>query len=181
MGHTDIMDNWNTVRSLVKRSWFKRAASWSIGISPRLSSNRIGRLLQERRFEELDAFLQTRDASRIKSLRVYAAANQEQAAAALRMTVIVNVSIPVIFLTLTTQVSDGRFWERVWGLYEGETNVIAVWATALSLTFLLLALLLISGASRLGDARDMRHLIDLHAAERGIYFGLEDSDEFQSQ
>lgn len=33
---------------------------------------------------------------------------------------------------------------------------------------------------QLSNARDIRHLIDLHAAERGIYFGLEDTDPLPS-
>ena len=53
-------------------------------------------------------------------------------------------------------------------------TVISPWALAL------LLLILIYSISCLNQARDIRHLIDLFAAERGIYFGLEDMSDLQS-
>ena len=96
------------------------------------------------------------------------------------MTAIVNVSIPVIFVTIATQVSDGAFWDKVVNIYADIPNGIDLLVWALLLTLAALCVLLGMGASRLGEARDIRHIIDLHAAERGIYFGLEDTDDMQS-
>ncbi|MEL6686078.1 MAG: hypothetical protein AAFP97_00480 [Pseudomonadota bacterium] len=137
--------------------------------------------MTEKNYEKVQSFLNDRSPERVKALRVYALTNQEQASAALRMTIVINVSIPVIFMTLSTQISDGRFWDSVWDLYASAPGGIAIILSTLIAALVVLFIILVWGASRLGEARDIRHLIDLYAAERGIYFGLEDADTFQSE
>jgi hypothetical protein len=44
---------------------------------------------------------------------------------------------------------------------------------------IVLMLLTSYALANLGQARDLRHLLDIYAAERGIYFGLEDMDDLQ--
>lgn len=136
--------------------------------------------MAEGRYDRLSRYLESRDSPRIKALRVYASTNLEQVAAALRMTVIINVSVPVIFMTVTTQISDGRFWDILWELYAGDPGAITIIIGTLIIALLALLAILIWGTIRLGEARDVRHLIDLYAAERGIFFGLEDTVEMQS-
>ena len=45
---------------------------------------------------------------------------------------------------------------------------------------MLLFLVLVYALASLNQARDIRHLIDLFAADRGVYFGLEDSSDLSS-
>jgi hypothetical protein len=129
----------------------------------------------------LAALLDQRTSGRVKALRTYAAINMEQAAAAMRMTIIVNVSIPIIIVTILSQISSGQLWNNLWSTYSDEPYgwlaIAAPTIVALSCLIIILAI----GATRLGQARDIRHLIDLFAADRGIYFGLDDTDSLHSQ
>lgn len=105
----------------------------------------------------------------------------EQAAAAMRMTIIVNVSIPIIIVTILSQISSGQLWNNLWSTYSDEPYGWLAIAVPLVTSLSILILVLAVGATRLGQARDIRHLIDLIAADRGIYFGLDDTDTLHSQ
>lgn len=154
--------------------------TWVSGVSPRLGRNRLTRLMSLPAAGPLAALLDQRPIERIKALRTYAAINLEQASAALRMTVVVNVSIPVIVVAILSQISSGQIWAGMWAFYSEDPYQ---WlALAIPVAFALTALIIIMavGATRLGQARDIRHLIDLFAADRGIYFGLDDMDDLQA-
>ncbi|WP_298918603.1 hypothetical protein [uncultured Algimonas sp.] len=177
---TSPRDDWNGLLDLFGAGRLRRAMKWSFGFSPRLSRRRIAHLQDTGGAVAVSTLLARRDAACIKALRTYAAVNHEQAAAALRITAIVNVSIPVIVLTLATQMSDGAFWADIMSVYSATPLGWVVPVALLSGLLLATSILLGSGAARLGEARDLRHLIELHAAERGIYFGLEDEDDMPS-
>jgi len=173
-------DDWTVIIGLFHRSEWRRHLGWISGVSPRMRARRIKALFDLPAAGPLAALLDQRNDRRIKALRTYAAINMEQAAAALRMTVIVNVSIPVIILTILSQTTSGRFWTDVLAIVSDDSSgLLALIATFLTV-IILLFFFIGAGAKRLGTARDIRHLIDLLAADRGIYFGLDDTDDLQS-
>jgi hypothetical protein len=148
-----------------------------------MRARRVLDLKAGRGAKALDAFLSKRSRGRVKALRTYALVNQEQAAAALRMTVIANATIPIAFVTVLTQISDGQIWasatlwDGVRDLYVEDPVFFGFLAAVCLLSFFVLFWLLAYSATRMGQARDVRHCIDLHVAERGVFFGLEDEAE----
>jgi len=173
-------EDWAQIQSLFPRSGGRRMLTWVSGVSPRLGRHRLSRLLALPATGPLAALLDQRDIGRIKALRTYAAINLEQASAALRMTIIVNVSIPVIIIAILSQVSSGQVWADLWSFYTEEAYQWLALAVPLVLALITVLIVLASGATQLGQARDIRHLIDLFAADRGIYFGLDDMDDLQA-
>ncbi|GLQ19875.1 hypothetical protein GCM10007854_08300 [Algimonas porphyrae] len=137
-------------------------------------------LLQRSGAGNLDRLLADRSLSRIKTLRTFAVVNQEQASAAFRITVVANVTIPVVIITVLNLIFPGSpadMFRSLFALNEGGT--VFVWLLVVAYLSLLAGGLGF-GIANLSNARDIRHLIDLHAAERGIFFGLEDEDALQS-
>lgn len=173
-------EDWQSLHDIFAKARGNKVMGWSSGMSPRLHRNRLSRLLGSARARSISDFLKLRSDNRVKALRTYAAINMEQASSALRLTVIINVSIPIIFLTIFNQVFPGALNE----LFTGPDKFIreSLWFVAFifALSFSALIIILAYGTARLSEARDIRHLIDLAAAERGIYFGLEDMDDMQS-
>lgn len=174
-------EDWAQIQSLFPRFGGRHALKWVGGISPRLGQHRLTRLLALPATGPLAALLEQRSSQRVKALRTYAAINMEQAAAALRMTVIVNVSIPVIIVAILSQISSGEIWAAYWSLYTGDGVRWIALVAPIIIALAILMMILATGATRLGQARDIRHLIDLIAADRGIYFGLDDADNLLPQ
>ncbi|MGB3455792.1 MAG: hypothetical protein WBG08_04395 [Litorimonas sp.] len=179
MEETSAIDDWAELCRLARAKLSRRMRGWSFGTSPRLGRNRVARMLADPGMKAVQAALDRTSDARLKTLRAYAVVNQEQAAAALRMTAIANVSVPVVLVTVVTQVTDGRIWTDLFALYSQEPDAVLVMGSAVLLSVLGVLLIMAIGATRLGEARDLRHLIDLNAADRGIHFGLED-DPLQS-
>lgn len=173
-------DDWTYIQSLLPRFVGLSSLKWVGGVSPRLGRDRLGRLLALRAAAPLAALFDQRSSKRVKALRTYAAVNMEQASAALRMTIVVNVSIPVIIVAVLSQISSGKIWASYWSLFADSTLEQIAFAAPAVIALLILMIILGLGASRLGQARDIRHLIDLLAAERGIYFGMDDMDDSQA-
>lgn len=175
------IEDWTAIQPLFPRFGGRAFFKWLGGVSPRLRRDRLSRLLVHPAAGSIAALLDQRSAHRVKALRTYAAVNMEQASAALRMTIIVNVSIPVIIITILSQISSGQIWEIYWSLYEGDPIQGVGLVTPILIAVAMLMWIIGLGATRLGQARDMRHLIDLFAADRGIYFGLDDTDDLSPQ
>lgn len=173
-------EDWAYIQSLFPRFDIATALKWTAWISPRLGRGRLTRLFALPSAAAIAALLDQRSTERVKALRTYAAVNMEQASAALRMTIVVNVSIPVIIVAILSQISSGKIWASYWALYDGSAAQWITLATPVIISLFLLMTVLALGASQLGQARDIRHLIDLLAAERGIYFGMDDMDDSQA-
>lgn len=175
------VEDWTEIQSMFPRSGGRRILRWLGGVSPRLGRHRLTRLLALPAAGPLAEMLEQRSPARIKALRTYAAINMEQASAALRMTIVVNVSIPVIIVAVLSQVSSGKIWADMWSFYAEDAAQWLAFAIPMTMAFITLVIILAVGATRLGQARDIRHLIDLIAADRGIYFGLDDTDTLHSE
>lgn len=183
MTETTAREDWDEIQALFPASKGITRKSFENGMSSRLSAKRMQRLMGGKSAQKLDAMLSERGLERVKALRTFASINHEQALAAFRITVVTNVSIPVILLTVMNIIAPNLLEElreliNMVAHVSFQTQlapalfltVVALW-TALFLTYAVLCL---------GQAREIRHLIDLHAAERGVYFGLEDMDEGNS-
>ena len=183
MTETTAREDWDEIQALFPARKGIRRQSFENGMSSRLSGKRMKRLMGSDSAQKLDALLSERGLERVKALRTFASINHEQALAAFRITVVTNVSIPVILLTVMNILAPNLL-DSLRNLFNIIANVsfqtqlapvlflsvVALW-TATFLTYAVLCL---------GQAREIRHLIDLHAAERGVYFGLEDMDEGSS-
>lgn len=145
-----------------------------------MHGNRIGDLLDSHGAAQLALLLDQRDDARVKALRTFAAINHEQAVAAFRLTLIVNVSVPVLILTLLNQAFPGLLGRLYTASRQAGELSFWIQLNVLLTALALLLLILIYSISCLNQARDIRHLIDLFAAERSIYFGLEDMSDLQS-
>jgi hypothetical protein len=167
-------DDWAQIQAMFPRSGGRRIFTWLSGV------HRLTRLLSLPAAGPLAALLDQRPIERIKALRTYAAINLEQASAALRMTVVVNVSIPVIVVAILSQISSGQIWNDMWAFYSKDAYQWLALAIPVAFALTVLVFIMALGATQLGQARDIRHLIDLFAADRGIYFGLDDMDDLQA-
>ncbi|MEM7730647.1 MAG: hypothetical protein AAF311_15500 [Pseudomonadota bacterium] len=169
------LEDWTALLALPCDGMWRRIRAWTYSASsPRMRTARVPDLMTGKGAVALDAFLAARSRARVKALRTYAIVNQEQAAAALRMTTIANVSVPAVFITAASQISSGSIWNDLWRFYTRDPDAAVALAILSGVSLLVLAWLLAYSATRMGQARDLRHRIDLHAAGRGIYFGLED-------
>lgn len=180
MEQNSVEKDWETVQSLFPARKSFTSHSWAFGVSSRLGRKRIAKLQQAKSSQALGDFLSSCDSARIKALRTYAAINLEQTIAAFRITIIVNVSIPLLFFTIVNQLFPGT----IRGVYAAafQEGGMTAWVqlNVLLTAFIALVIILLFAVASLNQARDIRHLIDLIAAERGIYFGLEDVSDLQS-
>ncbi|GGX62444.1 hypothetical protein GCM10011309_10520 [Litorimonas cladophorae] len=174
-----VMQDWAEIEALFPtRGALRPSKSWTNGISTRAGVGRLSRMLDNRGAGPLAAKLDQMDDARVKALRTIAAVNLEQAAQGFRVSLVANVTVPVLILTILNQLTEqgiGHFLKSAYGeaaLY----GLIAGFLTTVLLVGLMIAFTLAS----LNQARDIRHIIDLQAAERGIYFGLEDAGDMTS-
>jgi len=175
---TMVTDDWAKIESLfpakkaLRPSW-----AWFNGMSTRLKAGRIARLMKDDALGALAAILDQCDDDRVKALRSYAAINLEQVQSAFRFTMVANVSAPIIFLTLLNQFAQGGLGALLYRFHQNEREVVLPILYGGSLAALMLLFVAFYALAHLNRARDIRHLIDLMAAERGIFFGLEDSSD----
>ena len=143
----------------------------SFGISGRLATNRLSRLLHTRPARALLRRLEGMDPDALKALRIHAALNEEQARAAFRTTMVANISAPLIGLAVVNQSFPG--WLSDLMDRPGAADTVLAFAV---LSVLTIALIVFFSLSASNHARDLRHLIDIGAARRGVFFGAEDAD-----
>lgn len=177
---TTAREDWNTIQSMFPAKKAITRLSYANGMSSRLSRKRMKRMMSGVSATNLEKFLQSRDLERVKALRTFASVNHEQALAAFRLSTVINVSLPVILLTMINILTPSLLDEirSISNLFTDaplQTRIIL--PIMLILAFIATFGVLIYGLLSLGQAREIRHLIDLHAAERGVYFGLEDSED----
>jgi len=171
---TTVADDWKEIEALfpakkaLRLSW-----AWFNGVSTRLKDGRISRLMKEDEVGALAAILDQCDDRRLKALRSYAAINLEQVQSAFRLTMIVNISAPIIFLTLLNQFIQGGLGALLYRFHQNERDNILAIAFGGGVGALMLLIVAFYALAHLNRARDIRHLMELMAAERGIFFGLD--------
>lgn len=172
-----IFDLWEEIASLFKaRHGIKFQDAFLTGMSSRVSAKRLSKLRGTKQAKTLLNMLSDLPKEAVKALRTFAAINQEQAVASFRMTMVGNVTIPIGILAILHQILPKGLGATIVDLYDDEHALL--WLIVISLiTTALVVIVAVYALANLNQARDIRHLIDLHAAERGIYFGLEDMDD----
>ena len=170
-----ISSKWDEIVGLFKaRTAFQPSKFWMSGLSSRLGSKRLSRLRTTKRALRLESLLNAASNRDVKALRTFAAVNQEQATAAFRLTMVNNITWPVGFLAIIHQFSPNGLG----GLLQNSFKTDFLFLSVLGATVIVCVIgVALFALANLSQARDIRHLIDLHAAERGIYFGLEDMEE----
>ncbi len=171
-------EDWQHIAELFKASSAMRPSqAWFNGVSTRLDFKRVEKMQSTKRAKALKAYLGGLSNQRIKTLRTYAAINQEQTLAAFRVTLLGNVSVPILLLTFANQITDGGITAIFKRLHENDPMFFYALLGGTMGAVAAIALIAIYALANLNQARDVRHLLDLTAAERGIYFGLEDMDD----
>ena len=175
------VQDWEKIQSLFPaRTAMRPSKAWLNGISTRLAGDRVSRLLDRPNSGHLAAILDQFSDERLKALRTYAVVNLEQAVSAFRITIVGNFSIPIIMLSVAHQLTDGGVRKLFEFIHQGEFVAIIFMIVFGIFMLMLLFLVLVYALASLNQARDIRHLIDLFAADRGVYFGLEDSSDLSS-
>lgn len=172
--------DWDTVQAFFPVRKTSPRFLWNYGLSSRMHRYRLRKLLSGKGAGQLANLLRERSDRRIKALRTFAAVNHEQATAAFRITVVINVTIPVLFLTVLNILTPGSVPEFIASLYADDPDVLSFLIVFTSVVLCLGLFVIGFSVASLGYARDIRHLIDLFAAERGIYFGLEEAGDLHS-
>jgi hypothetical protein len=177
---TSVASDWAEIEALFPVGWAMRPnKAWTNGISTRAGHGRLSRMLNNPGAGPLAAKLDQMNDAKIKALRTYAAVNLEQAAYGFRATAVANITIPALVLTISSQLASGSLGKFIFGVYDSR----AAWVGFLSTTafvIIMIVLLMSYALAAFNQARDIRHIIDLRAAERGIYFGLEDIDDLHA-
>ncbi|QYJ01131.1 hypothetical protein KUV46_01755 [Thalassovita mediterranea] len=149
--------------------------SWMSGLSVGTGPKRLERLTGSKGAAQLMPKLERLSDRELVIFRTYARINLEQAEAAMRLSLIANITIPVGFLVILNQFFPGTVLELV--EYAGpEAMLVGVGLAA----GLLLILIWYSYAG-VFQARDISHLAAIAAAKRGAGVsdqeGSGDSDE----
>jgi|GEM_PF-3383947 len=152
-----IFTNLSSVR--VRSNWF------TTGMSSRIGPQRVQALLKDKRTHALDAIIKRNSADDIARLISIARVNHEQAQAAFRITILLNVTIIIGGLLLSNQIVPG--W--IVNIVNGEDRGMR----AGLLTFLI-SIPFVAGSiatyswGGVASARDLLHLLELRLS------GMED-------
>jgi len=178
---TSAAQDWEKIQALFPaRRAMRPNKAWYNGLSTRLGRDRLTNLLSTPSAGHLAAILDQCSDERLKALRTYAAINLEQATSAFRVTMIGNVTTPIILLSIAHQLTDGGVGKIFELIHQGDVSVMFGMVFAFIFLGLIIFFVLVYALACLNQARDIRHLIDLFAADRGVYFGLEDSGDLSS-
>lgn len=172
-----LMDDWARIqaafpaRSAVRFGWV-----FFNGLSTRVGSKRLTRMMTGDGPNRLRAIINSVSDERIKALRVVADVNHEQTSSAFKLTMVANVSAPLAFLAVLHQLIPGGL-SQIWSTFQSDDKFFIHWNIGVATAAGIMLLFVVTYAlASLGQARDIKNLIDIYAAERGIFFGLEDSE-----
>ena len=149
----DIFTNRSAVRP--RQSWFKT------GVSERLGQDRLERLLRSREAVRFDAAVAGLSDKELLTLLGMARVNLEQAQAAARVTIFLNVTIFIAAFVLVNQLAPGWI-SQVWASADpGLRVVIAVGALAIVGVSITVSAYSWGGVAA---ARDLKHLLEIRLA-----------------
>ena len=175
-----VMEDWAEIEALFPtRRAMRPNKAWTNGISTRAGQGRLTRMTANPGAGPLAAKLDQMDDARVKAMRTFAAVNLEQASNGFRLTLVANVTVPVLVLTVANLLSPNGIGAMFLAAPSDE-GILLLLIAVIVFALLTLTSIITYALAGLNQARDIRHIIDLQAAERGIYFGLEDIDEMHS-
>ena len=142
--------------------------SWMSGLSVGTGPKRLERLTASKAARQLMPKLEALSDRELVMFRTYARINLEQAEAAMRLSLIANITIPVGFLVILNQFFPGTVQEAF--DYAGvEAMLGGIGAAAV-----VLLLLIWYSYAGVFQARDISHLAAIAAAKRGVASGDEE-------
>jgi hypothetical protein len=141
------------------RAFMRPHSAWYFGLASRAGENRIRELTGSAPARRLKAVLAEADAAQISRLAVRSAINQDQAEAALRLTLVANISAPVGGLVLLNQFLPGSVVDTFLDL-----SPLVVLMPLLMVVSILLAIIWYAYAG-VAAARDLNHLLRIAQAE----------------
>lgn len=155
-------------KAFSNRAFMRASPSWLSGLADRAGASRLERMQATRPAKTLKRLIAGLDRTQLQRLLVQSEINQEQAASALRLTLVANISFPVGFLVLFNQFQPGSIQTFIESM--PALAIILPLATAL---FLLVGVLWFAYAG-VDAARDLNHLLRLSLAETPRTTGEDD-------
>lgn len=169
---------WNQIAPIFSNWAFMRPhRMWFGGVSERTGHDRMKELTQSAPARRLAPLVAGLDRVQLGRLAVRSAINQEQAASALRLTLVANISVPVGALVLLNQFLPGSVEEMI-----RSAPAIFVFGVLMSMLAVLLFVIWFSYAG-VAAARDLNHLLRLHladAADGAAAAGGDDGDALET-
>ena len=135
--------------------------SWASGLSVGTGPKRLERLTGSKGAAQLMPKLEALSDRELSIFRTYARINLEQAEAAMRLSLIANITIPVGFLVILNQFFPGTV-QKVFE-YSGPEAMLA----GFGLVAVILLMLIWYSYAGVFQARDISHLAAVAAAKRG--------------
>ena len=173
-----LINEWNHVSEMFPiKSYTRPRLAWFNGVSHRLLTTRLIDIADKKGGKTLYDYLSEKSDADVKALRVISAVNHEQAVAGFRTVMVGNVSVPLALIALANQLLPGGIGNFAIELLGGDTNAYLGALLGGCVGIILLVIFTIYALAHLTQARDIKNLIDIYAAQRGIYFGLEDIDD----
>lgn len=156
----DAVDNaWERATKLFANAKAMRPrTSWLTGVGMDTSANRLQRLLRQPRTRELHDALNKLDAVALRRFLQRAEINLERAAAAMRLNLVVNISVPVGALVIVNQLFPQAVTNFV-----ADYGMDAIIMASAAVLFLLLLSIWYSYCA-VTQARDLAHLTKLYVA-----------------
>ena len=140
--------------------------SWFNGISQRANQTRLDKLTGSGSAKSLQASLAALPDRELRRFAARAAVNLEQAISATRLSLLVNVTLPVAGVLFLAQATDGAAWDYVVRETAADPTLrqALLWVGAGMLVLLWLSVWYIYAG--LQQARDIHHLTTLALADR---------------
>ena len=163
---------WNQIAPIFSNRAFMRPhRSWVGGVSERTGFDRMAQLTRSAPARKLAPLVAGLDAVELGRLVVCSAINQDQAASALRLTLVANISVPVGALVLINQFLPGSVQDMILDL-----PLLVVFGTLMTMIVILIGVIWFAYAG-VAAARDLNHLLRLHLADKtGGAGGADDED-----
>lgn len=163
---------WNQIAPVFSNSAFMRPhRMWFGGVSERTGHGRMKELTQSAPARKLAPLIAGLDRVQLGRLVVRSAINLDQAASALRLTLVANISVPVGALVLLNQFLPGSVEEMI-----RSAPSIFVFGVLMAMLAVLLFVIWFSYAG-VAAARDLNHLLRLHLADATGEAGAAQDDD----
>lgn len=151
---------WNQIAPIFSNRAFMRPhRTWFGGVSERTGFDRMTHLTQSAPARKLAPIVAGLDAVQLGRLAVRSAINQDQAASALRLTLVANISVPVGGLVLLNQFLPGSVQDTI-----RNVSLIGVFSALMAMLCVLLGVIWFAYAG-VAAARDLNHLLRSHLVD----------------
>ncbi|MFN7164407.1 MAG: hypothetical protein ACK4P2_06260 [Hyphomonas sp.] len=163
---------WHKIAPIFSNRAFMRSnASWFSGLASRSGADRMTKLTRSRPAQRLKPLIAGLDRRRLGCLLVRSEINHDQAMSALRLTLVVNISVPVGALVLMNQFLPGSV-----ETFLRDLPPLAVIAPLAMMLLLLIGVIWFAYAGVFA-ARDLNHLLRISHADAASTAPEEEGDD----